>query len=145
MESRIRAGFTCYVSVDESKNINISYLKAIGEGLIPVEAIGVEEAVIREFPNIMDYLSRGYLMEIFTPDMGNMIVAMLGKHVYEGPYAEEEAIEDIEVETHSDVVRTLMSMDEALGKKDKNKYDYKRAYRLYGTDKYRLYPSRGTK
>ncbi len=138
MDEKLNCGYTLYLSCDLEKNIRGGYLKKTENGLCPSPLIGNEEILIGNFSNILASLESGNTLQMYCSGSG-MTTAMLGVITFEGPYGEDECLEQTLLAYHSGSISTLMELDTILGDSKNKPVEYRKAYRLYGSDKYLFY------
>jgi len=65
---------------------------------------------------------------------------MIGSRHYEGPYAEKEYLEVLSGVQDNSIIGVLTELDAQLSKstEKENVKTYRKAYKLYGSDKYKL-------
>lgn len=136
LDSKLHAGYTLYLSCDKEKNVVGGYLKRIGDGLVSKSLIGNEELIINSFSNVMSCLENGNILQMYAD--GFSIVSMLGRKIYEGPYGENECLDNILLINNSGVFACLTELDDFLERNKDKPIVYRKAYRLYGNDKYLL-------
>ena len=146
MEERLREGFTLIMS-GEYEGISGGYLKRgnNGIGMIPACLVGDEEKVLEAFPKILETIRSSKILQLYSS--GNDVVGMIGSRHYEGPYAEKEYLEVLNGVQDNSVIGVLTELDLQLSKSDKkeNVKTYRKAYKLYGSDKYKLEEVRNEK
>lgn len=138
MDEKLHLGYTLYLSCDGEKNVKGGYLKKMENGLCPSPLIGSEIALVSSFSNVLASLEEGNTLQIYCSGSG-MTTAMLGCATFEGPYGESECLDQTILAYHSGSISTLMELDTILGNREKKSVEYKKAYRLYGSDKYLFY------
>lgn len=123
--NKLNNGYTLYFSYDRDENARAGYLKKTDYGMIPSALTG--EA---EFPYVLDLVKQGRTLQLCLSDVGFMFTAMLGNAILEGPYGEEECLDQTIVVSDSNIMLVLENREHV---------SYQKAYRLYGSDKYRVY------
>ncbi len=139
MEERLKEGFTLIMS-GEYGNISGGYLKRgnNGIGMIPACLIGDEEKALEDFPKVLETIRNSKILQLYSS--GNDVVGMIGSRHYEGPYAEKEYLEVLNGAQDKSVIGVLTELDAQLSKstEKENVKTYRKAYKLYGSDKYKL-------
>lgn len=138
MDEKLQLGYTLYLSCDGENNIKGGYLKKIDAGLCPSPLLGSEIELVSNFSNVLSSLKEGNTLQIYCSGSG-MTTAMLGCAMFEGAYGESECLDQTILAYHSGSISTLMELDAILGNKDKKTIEYRKAYRLYGSDRYMFY------
>ena len=128
--NKLNNGYTLYFSYDRDENARAGYLKKTDYGMIPSALTGEEEPFIEEFPYVLDLVKQGRTLQLCLSDVGFMFTAMLGNEILEGPYGEEECLDQTIVVSDSNIMLVLENREHV---------SYQKAYRLYGSDKYRVY------
>lgn len=126
-------GFTLILS-GEYGNISGGYLKATEDGVYPSCLEGNEIGFLSKyFSNVLDNIKDEKILQLYS--VNNGIVGMLGERCYDKD-ADMEYLNVLETSFGIDVVSSL----DELNKKLENKKDkvYRKAYKLYGSDKYKL-------
>ena len=126
-------GFTLILS-GEYGNISGGYLKATEDGVYPSCLEGNEIGFLSKyFSNVLDNIKDEKILQLYS--VNNGIVGMLGERCYDKD-ADMEYLNVLETSFGIDVVSNL----DELNKKLENKKDkvYRKAYKLYGSDKYKL-------
>ena len=126
-------GFTLILS-GEYGNISGGYLKATEDGVYPSCLEGNEIGFLSKyFSNVLDNIKDEKILQLYS--VNNGIVVMLGERCYDKD-ADMEYLNVLETSFGIDVVSSL----DELNKKLENKKDkvYRKAYKLYGSDKYKL-------
>lgn len=139
LEERLLKGYTFYFSYDRKDNVRGGYLKKIDRGLCPLELDGDEEILIQQFSNVFNSLQQGKTLQMYRGDISHMFIAMLGDIIREGPYGENECFSDIVVGFHNSPVLAIGEVEKILENSKEKVVVYKKAYRLYGNDKYMIY------
>ena len=146
MEERLKEGFTLIMS-GEYDSISGGYLRKgeNGIGMIPACLIGNEVKTLEAFPLVLETIKNRKILQLYSS--GNDVVAMIGSRHYEGPYAEKEYLEVLNGVQDNSVIGVLTELDAQLSKSDKkeNVKTYRKAYKLYGSDKYKLEEARDEK
>ncbi len=137
MEEMLKVGFTLVFN-GEYDNISGGYLKKGERGMIPMPLRGDEVDTLELFPLVLDTLLEGKILQLYSYDDG--IVAMIGSRCYEGPYAEKEYLNVEKNVKNNSVISTLKELNLQLFKNDEKEdaKTYRKAYKLYGSDKYKL-------
>lgn len=139
MEELLKEGFTLIMS-GEYDSISSGYLRRgnNGIGVSPTCLIGDEEKILEAFPKILETIKDSKILQLYSS--GNDIVAMIGSRHYEGPYAEKEYLEVLNGAQDKSVIGVLTELDAQLSKstEKENVKTYRKAYKLYGSDKYKL-------
>lgn len=138
MEERLKAGYTMYFSYNRDGNIQGGCLKKTDRGMHPIELIGEEQNFIQAFPHIVKSLENNNILQMYSSKNG-MTTIMLGHKTLEGPYGEQECLEDTIVTYSSSPICALMELNNNLDSRKEKPLEYKKAYRLYGSDKYQFY------
>ena len=136
LDSKFHSGYTLYLSCDQKKNIIGGYLKRIRDGLVSDSLSGSEELLINSFSNVVSSLESGNTLQMYAD--GFSIVSMLGRKTFDGPYGENECLENILLVNNSGFLSCLIELDSILERSKEKPIVYKKAYRLYGNDKYLL-------
>lgn len=136
LDNKLHSGYTLYLSCDQKKNIVGGYLKRIRDGLVTDSLSGNEELLVNRFSNVMSSLEEGNTLQMYAN--GFSIVLMLGRKIFEGPYGEDECLENILLVNNSGFLSCLIELDSVLEKSKEKSFVYRKAYRLYGNDKYIL-------
>ena len=136
IEEVLKQGFTLYCKY-KNENICGGYLKKTDKGLYPMELIGSEKLLIEKYSKILERLTEGYTLQIYSGYDTYMITAIIGKEGSEGPYGENEILFDIMTSYGYGLLDALNNINNKLTTKKEEK-QYTRAYRLYGQDKYHL-------
>ena len=123
--NKLNNGYTLYFSYDRDENARAGYLKKTDYGMIPSALTG--EA---EFPYVLDLVKQGRTLQLCLSDVGFMFTAMLGNAILEVPYGEKECLDQTIVVSDSNIMLVLENREHV---------SYQKAYRLYGSDKYRVY------
>ena len=123
--NKLNNGYTLYFSYDRDENARAGYLKKTDYGMIPSALTG--EA---EFPYVLDLVKQGRTLQFCLSDVGFMFTAMLGNAILEVPYGEKECLDQTIVVSDSNIMLVLENREHV---------SYQKAYRLYGSDKYRVY------
>ena len=84
----------------------------------------------------MSFLNAGNTLQIYSD--GFNVVTMLGRKIYEGPYGENECLDNILLINNSGVFACLIELDDFLERNKDKPIVYRKAYRLYGNDRYLL-------
>ena len=139
MEERLREGFTLIMS-GEYDSISGGYLRKgeNGIGMIPACLIGNEVKTLEAFPLVLETIKNRKILQLYSS--GNDVVAMIGSRHYEGPYAEKEYLEVLNCVQDNSVIGVLTELNVQLSKstEKENVKTYRKAYKLYGSDKYKL-------
>lgn len=138
MDEKLKEGYTLYLSFDSEKNVKGGYLRRVEDGLWSCPLVGNEVVLVDNFPNILTSLEEGRTLQMYRSGY-DMITAMLGRVTFEGPYGEIKCLDQAFLAYHSGSIPTLMELDAILEKNKENPMEYKKAYRLYGSDKYLFY------
>ena len=128
--NKLNNGYTLYFSYDRDENARAGYLKKTDYGMIPSALTGEEDLFIEKFPYVLDLVKQGRTLQLCLSDVGFMFTAMLGNAILEGPYGEEECLDQTIVVSDSNIMLVLENREHV---------SYQKAYRLYGSDKYRVY------
>lgn len=128
--NKLNNDYTLYFSYDRDENARAGYLKKTDYGMIPSALTGEEEPFIEEFPYVLDLVKQGRTLQFCLSDVGFMFTAMLGNAILEVPYGEEECLDQTIVVSDSNIMLVLENREHV---------SYQKAYRLYGSDKYRVY------
>ena len=137
MEERLKMGFTLVFN-GEYDNISGGYLKKGERGMIPMPLRGDEVDTLELFPSVLDTLLEGKILQLYSYD--DDIIAMIGSRCYEGPYAEKEYLNVENNVKNSSVISALKELNLQLSESDvkEDVKTYRKAYKLYGSDKYKL-------
>lgn len=140
MHEKLNDGYTLYFSYDREGKVRGGYLKKTDQGLCPSGLEIEEEMFLNAFPTVLDLLKSGKTLQMCRGEIGYMFIAMLGKESYEGPYAETECFDQVIVAYHSSPFLALHELECALVNSNElgKGFEYKKAYRFYGSDKYEL-------
>lgn len=136
LDSKLHDGYTLYLSCDKEKNIVGGYLKRTNSGLLSDSLIGNEELLVNSFSNVMSSLEEGNTLQMYSD--GFSIISMLGRKIFEGPYGEDEYLDNILLVNNSGFLVSLIELDRVLENIKEKSIVYRKAYRLYGNDKYLL-------
>ena len=136
LDSKLHYGYTLYLSCDKEKNIVGGYLKKTNSGLLYDSLIGNEELLVNSFSNVMSSLEDGYTLQMYSD--GFSIISMLGRKIFEGPYGEDECLDNILLVNNSGFLVSLIELDRVLENIKEKPIVYRKAYRLYGNDRYLL-------
>ena len=128
--NKLNNGYTLYFFFYSDENARAGYLKKTDYGMIPSALTGEEEPFIEEFPYVLDLVKQGRTLQFCLSDVGFMFTAMLGNAILEVPYGEEECLDQTIVVSDSNIMLVLENREHV---------SYQKAYRLYGSDKYRVY------
>lgn len=135
MEKMLKQGFTLVLS-GEFGNISGGYLKKGNNGMVPSALKGIEVEELKEFPTLLESLQDNKILQLYTSC--NDCVALIGSRCYEGPYAELEYLQVLKYACKDSVFEALKDLDLELSKNEEKVMTYKKAYKLYGGDKYKL-------
>lgn len=137
MEERLKMGFTLIMS-GEYGNISGGYLKKGKDGMIPACLIGNEIKVLETFPLVLETIENRKILQLYSS--GNDVFAMIGSRHYDGPYNESEYLEVENFIKDNDLICVLSELNSQLSKRDEKEdaKTYRKAYKLYGGDKYKL-------
>ena len=139
MEERLKEGFTLIMS-GEYEGISGGYLKRgnNGMGMIPASLIGDEEKALEAFPLVLETIKNRKILQLYSS--GNDVVAMIGSRHYDGPYNESEYLEVKNFAKDDNLICVLSELNSQLSKNEEkeNVKTYRKAYKLYGSDKYKL-------
>ena len=136
LDSKLHAGYTLYLSCDKEKNVVGGYLKKSVNGLMSESLFGNEKLLVSSFSNVMSCLKNGNILQMYAD--GFNVVTMLGRKIYEGPYGENECLDNILLINNSGVFACLIELDDFLKRNKDKPIVYRKAYRLYGNDRYLL-------
>ena len=140
MEAMLKDNNTLYLSGSDTE-IYGNYLKKTSWGMVP-SSLGEDELpLVEHFKLISESLKAGQTLQMYCGDLSHMYTIMLGHVVGEGPYGEQDCLDDVIVTYDNNPLGALMSLEQAILEQrefDKNK-ELKKAYRLYGSDKYQFY------
>lgn len=128
--NKLNNGYTLYFSYDRDENARAGYLKKTDYGMIPSALTGEEEPFIEEFSYVLDLVKQGRTLQFCLSDVDFMFAAMLGNAILEVPYGEKECLDQTIVVSDSNIMLVLENREHV---------SYQKAYRLYGSDKYRVY------
>lgn len=136
MEEILRAGYTLTLS-GEYGSISGGYLKVTPHGIQPIWQFPEEEVrIVKSFPNVFSTLNESRVLQLYY-SCGNCIT-MIGKRCYELPYAEQEYLEVEGVSYNDSAILTLEDLNSQLMNKKEEGKPYVKAYKSYGSDKYKL-------
>ncbi len=137
MEERLREGFTLIMS-GEYDSISGGYLKKGKDGMIPTCLIGNEVKTLEEFPLVLETIENRKILQLYSS--GNDVVAMIGSRHYDGPYNESEYLEVKNFAKDDNLICVLSELNSQLSKNEEKEdaKTYRKAYKLYGSDKYKL-------
>lgn len=139
MEERLREGFTLIMS-GEYDSISGGYLRKgeNGIGMIPACLIGNEVKTLEAFPLVLETIKNRKILQLYSS--GNDVVAMIGSRHYDGPYNESEYLEVKNFAKDDSLICVLSELNSQLSKNEEKEdaKTYRKAYKLYGSDKYKL-------
>ena len=141
MEERLRDGYTFYYSLFNG-NDSGGYLKRTDFGLCGLELCGNEQVLLTNFPNVLQRLNSGNTLQMYFGDVCHMFTMMIGKENREGPYGEEASFSDVFLFYGTSPITVLEEADQILAKNTGQNKQLKKAYRLYGQDRYQFYTSK---
>ena len=84
----------------------------------------------------MSSLEDGNTLQMYSD--GFSIISMFGRKIFEGPYGEDECLDNILLVNNSGFLVILIEIDRVLENIKERPIVYRKAYRLYGNDKYLL-------
>lgn len=138
MEEMLFNGYTLYLSY-KNNDVVLGYLRSGKDGLEAISE-GAGDTLLG-FPNILKNLQDGKLLQMYFGDICHRFTVMLGSDGYEGPYGEDKYLEDVLVTFDTSPILALLKLENVLSvnsTKDEDKV-LRKAYRLYGSDKYQFY------
>lgn len=135
MIEQLNDGYTLYFGYDRDGKVQGGYLKKVDRYMQPNSLQGDEEAFIEMFPYVLDSLRNGKRLQMYY---GNGYTAMLGDEILEGPYGEEECLDQVVVAYESHAILTLKVLDNILKDSMMRPVVFQKAYRIYGSDKYQI-------
>lgn len=139
MINQLNEGYTLYFGYDRDGKVQGGYLKKVDRYMQPSSLQGDEESFIEMFPHILDSLRNGKMLQMYYGDGPYMYTAMLGDKILEGPYGEDECLDQVVVANDFHAILTLRELDNILENSMERPVVYQKAYRLYGSDKYQFY------
>lgn len=135
MIEQLNDGYTLYFGYDRDGKVQGGYLKKVDRYMQPNSLQGDEEAFIEMFPYVLDSLRNGKKLQMYY---GKGYTAMLGDEILEGPYGEEECLDQVVVAYESHAILTLKVLDNILKDSMMRPVVFQKAYRIYGSDKYQI-------
>ena len=135
MIEQLNDGYTLYFGYDRDGKVQGGYLKKVDRYMQPNSLQGDEEAFIEMFPYVLDSLRNGKRLQMYY---GNGYTAMLGDEILEGPYGEEQCLDQVVVAYESHAILTLKVLDNILKDSMMRPVVFQKAYRIYGSDKYQI-------
>ena len=106
--------------------------------MIPLCLIGNEVKALKTFPLVLETIEKRKILQLYSS--GNDVVAMIGSRHYDGPYNESEYLEVENFAKDDDLICVLSELNSQLSKRDEKEdvKTYRKAYKLYDSDKYKL-------
>lgn len=135
MINQLNDGYILYFGYDRDGKVQGGYLKKVGRYMQPNSLQGDEENFIEMFPYVLDSLRNGKKLQMYY---GNGYTAMLGDEILEGPYGEEQCLDQVVVAYESHAILTLKVLDNILKDSMMRPVVFQKAYRIYGSDKYQI-------
>lgn len=127
-ENKLRQGYTFFISKNHDKPLKASYQICLQQGIIANELPKAELRILKNFPNIINSLSEGALLQVHA--LGGIYYATLGNKKTEGPYCEKEYLEVIDQVTGFSYYELLTYLDINLAEKNMcNIKEYKKLYK----------------
>ena len=107
----LQNGYTITIS-SRQNNLQGSYVKRYSDGLHPYEISQEELIPLQNFPNLIQKLSEGYILQVTTPTL--LLCGIIGKEETEGPYCENKCLEVCEQVYETNYYRLLSRLDAKL-------------------------------
>ena len=139
MINQLNDGYILYFGYDRDGKVQGGYLKKVGRYMQPNSLQGDEENFIEMFPYVLDSLRNGKKLQMYY---GNGYTAMLGDEILEGPYGEEQCLDQVVVANDFHAILTLKALDNVLKDSMMRPVVFQKAYRIYGSDKYQIQKER---
>lgn len=107
----LHQGYTITISSKENK-LQGSCIKKFSDGIHPYELPSDELIIIQTFPNIIEQLSQGCILQITMPTL--LLCAIIGEERTEGPYCENKYLDVKDRVYETNYYRVLSSLDTKL-------------------------------
>lgn len=134
MNERLIEGFTLNFRVTKDNEVIGGYLKSTKNGTIPSELCGEEIIFVSHFPKILENITDDNILQVYKSFDG--YCSMVGKVMYEGPYAEVKYLDVFASSVSDNLIGSLHKLNENLSKKEEK--THQKIYYRYGSDKYKL-------
>ncbi len=136
MEERLQLGYNLIIGCDSKDDIYGGYMRKNKDGFTYYSLTGEEGTLIGNFPNVFTSLQEGLTLQAYHCTSG-MTTVMLGKR--EEGHGEFECLDQTVLAYRHDLVSALMELDSVLENRHEKPIEYRKAYRLWDSDRYQFY------